>query len=161
MHIDQIVRRSLVSLSLSLALFGGVTVAKADAPQILGRWTAQSQDVVSKYGKFYTTVDIVACQAGMCGISVGNSGECGSELFQINANQAAGGGLSGQGRWGKLTQDVQIDAATPDASGARRFAFSLVRQQSSFVSRLESMPGFTTVYTSAGEAACPAEHSAS
>jgi hypothetical protein len=161
MHIDQIFRRSLVSLSLSLALFGGVTVARAEATQILGRWTAQSQDVVSENGAFYTTVDIVACQAGMCGISVSQTGECGPQLFHVNINQTASGRLHGQGRWGKQTQEVQIDPASPDASGAGRFAFMLISQASSLSSRLGSMPGYMTVYTSAGEAACPAEHPAS
>ncbi len=157
MHIDQIFRRSVVSVALSLALLGGVTVAQADTSAVFGRWTAIEKTAFSDNGMFYKTIDVVACEAGMCGVSVGDDGECGSELFQLTATQAKGSRLSGQARWGKLTRDVQIDFAALGAIKAKGFMLSLVSEEGSFQSRLASMPDFTAFYSPAGKATCPAK----
>ena len=157
MRFNHIFCLSIASSTLSLTLLGGLTMAQAGALEISGRWTTIDKAAFSENGMFYKTIDIIACEAGICGVSVGDGGECGSTLFSLDAAQGAGKRFTGTGRWGKLARELQIDVTQPDPGGAAGFVLSLEGTERKFESRLASMPEYIAVYASAGNASCQAQ----
>jgi hypothetical protein len=157
--------QSLVRMSMlvpvaavGLALSGPAPVAAAapgSATSYHGRWTvAEDRPVFTARGKLYKTIDIAPCGKDLCGVSVGDRGQCGTALFRVLARNIHDYTLSGRGKWGNEQKNVVIN--TYDGDDANSNFELYLGDGHSFGERSGSMPKFHAEYRRTGKARCTA-----
>ena len=147
-------RHSILFSALALATLGGAAVAQAETSHFFGRWTvSDDKPAFSAKGLPYKTVDIAACGADFCGVSVDDKGTCGATLFRFLTIHANNEDLTGHGLWGDLKKKLQLIYLTPDGQKTG-LMIGLGADDFDFTGREGSMPIFQANYQSAGEAKC-------
>jgi hypothetical protein len=121
-----------------------------------GRWTVDDPtDKFSANGKLYRVIDIAACGADFCGVSV-EGGACGETLFRFLAIHANSEELDGHGKWGATTKKVILDRTDGGTAPAGKSFTLYVGEPSFTVASRSAMPTFVANYHRVGEAGCTA-----
>lgn len=122
------------------------------------RWTvSEDRPVFTARGRSYKTVDIAACGADFCGVSVSDSGACGPVLFRFLGRHASGDDmLQGHGRWGDGAKNIQIFWSENSPDESRNMLEIYLGDGHDFGGRSESMPTFHADYRRAGAPRCRA-----
>ena len=114
--------------AIAPALVGPASAAGASAPTTAspyyGRWTvAEEEPVFTTRGRLYKTIDVSPCGKNFCGVSVDDTGKCGTTLFRFAGKSAKGvDELRGRGKWGQAQKNVVIYASQEaDAPSERYF----------------------------------------
>lgn len=143
--------------STAPATAGGAPGAASTSPYY-GRWTvSEDRPVFTQRGRLYKTIDIAACGANFCGVSVDDSGKCGAVLFRFlgkNANGTAE--LRGHGKWGAEQKNLVIYAGGMDDDPANRSFVLYLGDGRDFGGRSGNMPKFHADYRRSGSAKCVA-----
>jgi hypothetical protein len=108
-------RLSIGLLISALAIAGsGQAFAAATSARpspYFGRWTVdEERPVFTARGREYKSIDVAACGADFCGVSVDAKGKCGATLFRFLGKRMAQDRLQGHGKWGdkKKYCDLQL-----------------------------------------------------
>jgi hypothetical protein len=151
-------RLSMLAAAAGIAAVGSTGVLAKTQNVYLGRWTVyDDRPSFSSRGLTYKTIDIVPCGNDHCGVSVGKNGACGPTLFRFQVKPVDGDdGLSGRGRWGKETKNIEIYADRNDNEKAGRLLNLYLGDGHSFAKRSGSMATYTAFYKPKGAAHCAA-----
>ena len=145
-----------VSMLAATILATGPALAASNV--YAGRWTVyDDRPVFSSRGMPYKTVDIVPCGQDHCGVSVGRKGACGATLFRFRVKPVDGDeALSGRGRWGNQSKNIEIHAERSEQDKGGRFMSLYLGDGHSFDRRSGNMPTYSAFYSPHGPAHCVA-----
>lgn len=132
------------------------TPALAGAPVWEGRWTVnEDKPVFTAKGRLYQTVDIAPCGKDLCGVSVGNGGQCAATLFRIPGRKPDNEEmLRGRGKWGASALNL-VAYTWEDAEVAGGKVVDLYLGKGyNFGERSGSMPKYHSAYRRTGAARC-------
>ncbi|WNJ93368.1 hypothetical protein [Bosea sp. 685] len=110
---NNVKRRYFCTATVLLLLTIASTSAGAEsgAGLFLGRWTIlNDRQGLSDQQRPYKIIDVVPCEGHICGISVSDTGDCGSVLFRHLTLHEGPLGLfmDGSGKWGKDSLTLRI-----------------------------------------------------
>ncbi len=128
--------------------------ARSPSAQYLGRWTVDEvKPVFSSRGRLYKSIDIVTCGKSLCGVSVGEGGQCGVPLFRSNHDSDR---IIGKGKWGTTQKNVVIYAYNKEDSTQSPGLDFYLGDGYDLGGRSENMHKFHTTYRRSGGAKCKA-----
>jgi len=152
--------QSLIRLSmpaLALAAIAGPASAgdrPGAASPYYGRWTVdEDRPVFTARGKPYKTIDVAPCGRDFCGVSVSDTGSCGTVLFRFLSRSAMLDELRGHGKWGDAQKNVVVYNGSEPGAATRAFELYL-GDGYNFGERSGSMPKFHATYRRLGGAKC-------
>ena len=149
----------IAGLSLGLGAMLGSTVAKAETSHYFGRWTvSDDKPAFTKKGILYKTIDVAACGADFCGVSVSEKGDCGPTLFRFLTEHANNDMLEGHGLWGDQKLKLQIEFLDPQnqqpPTTTPGIMLGLGDKNFDFEGREGSLPKYQANYKPDGDAKC-------
>ena len=147
----------ITHLTLMAAAIVGSTMAQADTSPYFGRWiNSEEKPRYSSKGILYKTIDIAPCGKDFCGVSVSDTGKCGTVLFRFLTIHATASDLTGHGKWGNSKLKVLIQQMADDKNNVN-LLIGLGDKTFDFAGREGSMPTYRGDYKRVNAATCTAD----